>query len=337
MKDEDIVKGMKVVPFRKSYDGVYMAKDTKARLDAEPHWNNVKDTARPYLYVGNVYHSSSCGGPDDIVYYALEQEKGDSGNFFLAKDFVPYVEPKPAKPAFVKSATIKAIVKNIENGASVVDDGISDIFSSYMREYIGKTLEFKQMEHPKWYSYEGYEFHESWLDFEMREFKIGDKVVPHSKLGESLRGTVYKRMQKKGQKFLYITLIEKGFGGEVVLNDTTVKTGDYYRYSDFVLYEEPKLQQLRRDHWNEQFLIEIDEDAKTVTLTYKNGDKFQAVCKEGDVWDKRVGVAVALMKAEFDEGVISEKIGKAEASAPLLSKKTIAKLTTTGSTRGCGA
>lgn len=79
-------------------------------------------------------------------------------------------------------------------------------------------------------------------------FKVGDKVVPHRKLGskESLsQSIVWRRARNKGQNYLWVTKIisstelSQWQGVEYVLDtDPNTRTGDYYQGSDLEPYDE---------------------------------------------------------------------------------------------------
>jgi hypothetical protein len=76
MKTKDVRIGMKVVPHNKTVKGW---EDFKNCF----HWNDVKDTDHPYLFVVGKDRNPAC--------YVLNQDEGaKGGNFYRASDFNPY-------------------------------------------------------------------------------------------------------------------------------------------------------------------------------------------------------------------------------------------------------
>ena len=81
MKVEDVRIGMKVVPHSKS---VWFS------LDESGHWIHATYIDQPYLYVCGVKHDVDAYGKCFILGVDLNKNSGD---YFLASDFEPYVEP----------------------------------------------------------------------------------------------------------------------------------------------------------------------------------------------------------------------------------------------------
>ena len=60
-----------------------------------------------------------------------------------------------------------ALVKDIEVGTRVDENGIRNAFSPMMAKSIGKVLSFAVLARKNWYKdYHGYYYHSSWLDFD---------------------------------------------------------------------------------------------------------------------------------------------------------------------------
>lgn len=79
MKSRDVVIGMKVVPHSKS--------DSRLGLDGSVVWNRAKEMNQPYLYVHGWNSDYKVWFLAEIPYSRL-----CTGDFFLSKDFEPYVE-----------------------------------------------------------------------------------------------------------------------------------------------------------------------------------------------------------------------------------------------------
>ena len=73
MKIEDVKIGMKVVPHAKTAQGWN-------GLENCFHWNDVKDTDHPYLFVVGKERN----------YFVLSQENEEGGNYYNASDFELY-------------------------------------------------------------------------------------------------------------------------------------------------------------------------------------------------------------------------------------------------------
>jgi hypothetical protein len=78
MLDKDVVIGMKVVPHSKSFLGPMEESNALIRAN---------EINQPYLYV------TKKGEGFDEVYWVLWIDEKPTGDFFLAKDFEPYVDP----------------------------------------------------------------------------------------------------------------------------------------------------------------------------------------------------------------------------------------------------
>lgn len=85
MKIEDVKIGMKVVPHKKSVGD-----------DQSSAWNRIKRNGQPFLYV--VALSKEDGHHKVQLWDAPGGSESGFGDWFLASDFDPYVEPETAVP-----------------------------------------------------------------------------------------------------------------------------------------------------------------------------------------------------------------------------------------------
>lgn len=85
------------------------------------------------------------------------------------------------------------------------------------------------------------------------EFKVGDKVVPHSKtfflFDETVNNSiVWKRACNKKQPFLYVTEVFKKSTGDIYLmldDHSDSVTGDYFMPHDVTLYEGDRITKMK--------------------------------------------------------------------------------------------
>ena len=205
-----------------------------------------------------------------------------------------------------ETKTMKAIVKDF----SCAEDPYNLGTNSDMKALVGKTIEVKPAKGRSgiYYQVDGIEWSwdENWLDFcvepisekkkEVRpatKFKKGDRVVCVETDKEIVVGT-YAEVVDVGNNLIAIKYSGSSYCGTLKKN--------------WQLVSEPK----KRNHWNEEFEVEVNEAAKTVTVIYSNGDRFAATCQPIDVFDAGVGMRIAIANSQFEKGVLSKKLREAE-------------------------
>jgi hypothetical protein len=269
MDIKDVKIGMKVVPFRKSWNGGGREKDPIQALADESAWNDYGGKKQGFMYVAAIMEARSakdtggcgCGfDPTDEsegawprVVQLSERRDAGGGNYFLAGDFTLYNEPAPVYP---KEARVRVRYMPVSTRAEDAK-GHTDIYTSKMQLMAGQIFEAtRRSEFPEWYNLDGesFEWHRDWLDFNV----------------EAKKPTADAEMHMR----------------------------------EFA----PKSQDTQHSHMGDDFDVEVDLQNKIVTLVYKNGDKSSTTLQSGDIWDIRVGIAVAKLKAEMTNAEITEKI-----------------------------